>query len=256
MSSEKPQRQRRPTREETRARLLDAAASVFVERGIATASVEEIAEAAGFSRGAVYSNFVDKDELVLALLQRISDDSAKELEELYERHPDPDAYVRATQELMTSPERHRGHHHPVLSIELVLYSLRNPKARPILQERLKRSEELVWRVVERSASALGIAPADNRRAIAAMIVAMDDGFGLHALIDPSRDPIEGFSVALDFLAEAGVAIATAQKAGTSRPATRPSARQRNAQSSTGTPTQRAEPTPAVTISKPTRSAAR
>ena len=47
-----------------------AAARVFAERGIIGASVEEICEAAGFTRGAFYSNFADKDELVLALIRQ------------------------------------------------------------------------------------------------------------------------------------------------------------------------------------------
>jgi AcrR family transcriptional regulator len=57
-------------RAQTRERLMTAAASVFAARGIFGASVEEICEAAGFTRGAFYSNFADKDELVLALLRR------------------------------------------------------------------------------------------------------------------------------------------------------------------------------------------
>ena len=57
-------------RAQTRDRLLVAAASVFAERGIIGASVEEISEAAGFTRGAFYSNFAGKDELVLVLLQQ------------------------------------------------------------------------------------------------------------------------------------------------------------------------------------------
>ena len=47
-----------------------AAVRMFAERGIIGASVEEICEAAGFTRGAFYSNFADKDELVLALLRK------------------------------------------------------------------------------------------------------------------------------------------------------------------------------------------
>ena len=220
-----PSRARRPSRVETRTRLLDAAVEVFVERGIAAASVEDIAEAAGFSRGALYSNFADKDELVLAVLQRITDEAVAEIEDLLERYPDPDDYVRATQDLMVTPGRRNGHHHPVLSIELVLYALRNPAARPLLKARLDRAQEAVWRVVERNAVALGLDAADNRRAIAAMIVAIDDGFSLHALVDPDRDPIEAFSAALDFLAEAGVAIAFGERHGASgRAPTRPSAR--------------------------------
>jgi AcrR family transcriptional regulator len=55
-------------RAQTRERLITAAIAVFADRGINGASVEEISEAAGFSRGAFYSNFADKSELVLALL--------------------------------------------------------------------------------------------------------------------------------------------------------------------------------------------
>lgn len=57
-------------RAQTRERLLVAAIAVFAVRGINGASVEEICEAAGFTRGAFYSNFADKSELVLALLER------------------------------------------------------------------------------------------------------------------------------------------------------------------------------------------
>ena len=53
----------------TRAALLDAAGAVFVERGFQGASVEAIAERAGFTRGAFYSNFASKDELFAELLQ-------------------------------------------------------------------------------------------------------------------------------------------------------------------------------------------
>ncbi len=219
-----PTRQKRPTREETRLRLLAAAAELFGERGIAATSVEEIAEAAGFSRGAFYSNFADKDDLVLAVLRKASDDAVKEIDELMAAYPDPDEYIRATQELMVSPTRRDGHHHPALSTELMLYGLRNPVARPLLQERLDRAQAAVWRVIERNATTLGLGPASNRQAIAAMIIAMDDGFGLHAMIDSTRDPIEAFSAALDFIGEAAAAIAVAEKAGHTRAPTRPSTR--------------------------------
>ncbi len=57
-------------RAETQARLLDAAIGIFAERGVLAATVEEISDRAGFTRGAFYSNFNSKDDLVLALLQR------------------------------------------------------------------------------------------------------------------------------------------------------------------------------------------
>ncbi len=60
-------------RENTRARLLDAAAQLFAEVGLEGASVEAICERAGFTRGAFYSNFETKDELFLDLVARIAD---------------------------------------------------------------------------------------------------------------------------------------------------------------------------------------
>lgn len=57
-------------REATRVRLLLAARSLLAETGIQGATVEAICDRAGFSRGAFYSNFADKDDLILALFDR------------------------------------------------------------------------------------------------------------------------------------------------------------------------------------------
>ena len=68
---------RRATRAEkqaqTRADLIDAASHVFARRGYRAATVEEIAERAGYSHGAVYSNFASKEELFLAVFERYMD---------------------------------------------------------------------------------------------------------------------------------------------------------------------------------------
>ena len=71
MKIEKPPRRltRAERQAQTRAALLEAGARVFVERGFAGASVEAIAAAAGFTRGAFYSNFESREELFAELLQ-------------------------------------------------------------------------------------------------------------------------------------------------------------------------------------------
>ena len=56
-------------RELTRRQLLDAAAVVFAARGYHAASIDDIADAAGFTKGAVYSNFASKEDLFLALIR-------------------------------------------------------------------------------------------------------------------------------------------------------------------------------------------
>ena len=52
----------------TRDKLVEAALDAFAEKGVLGASVEDICERAGFTRGAFYSNFTSKDELCIALL--------------------------------------------------------------------------------------------------------------------------------------------------------------------------------------------
>ncbi len=61
-------RVRRPRRETVRRRLLDAALPVFAERGFADANLDQVAAAAGLTKGAIYSNFAGKDDLFFAMM--------------------------------------------------------------------------------------------------------------------------------------------------------------------------------------------
>src|ERR1700681_2373300 len=78
-----PRATARMTREQskanTRERLLGAARSVFASSGFHGASVEEIATMAGFSTGALYSNFDGKEDLFLVLMEREIDEHAREI---------------------------------------------------------------------------------------------------------------------------------------------------------------------------------
>ncbi len=60
-----------PRREETRRRLVAAAVNEFARCSIDATSVEQLCDAAGFSRGAFYSNFNSKNELCVAILESI-----------------------------------------------------------------------------------------------------------------------------------------------------------------------------------------
>ncbi|SMF60782.1 transcriptional regulator, TetR family [Trinickia caryophylli] len=64
---------REQSRDQTRERLIEAARITFLEKGYATTSVEDIASAAGYTRGAFYSNFEGKPELLIEVLRRDHD---------------------------------------------------------------------------------------------------------------------------------------------------------------------------------------
>ena len=76
----------RPTRDDTREKLFEAAARVFEEQGIGGASIEAIAAAAGFTRGAFYSNFKSKDELIIAMLEDHVEQSIGRIRDLLDKH--------------------------------------------------------------------------------------------------------------------------------------------------------------------------
>lgn len=81
-----------PRREATRQRLVAAAITEFAARGIDATSVEQLCEAAGFTRGAFYSNFATKDDLCIAILEYHRDVVQAGLARTFDTVPD-DAHV-------------------------------------------------------------------------------------------------------------------------------------------------------------------
>ena len=111
-----------------------AAARVFAERGIIGASVEEICEAAGFTRGAFYSNFVDKDDLVLALIRqsiRTQYAAAEQAIAQIKAAPGrPDAAELVSATLTAFEQAGRSGREAILTErELLLYAARQPALR-------------------------------------------------------------------------------------------------------------------------------
>src|SRR5918992_2559100 len=105
----------------TRALLLEAAARVFARHGFHGASVEEIAEVAGFSTGALYSNFSGKEDLFLALLDEEIAEDVRKYHEIFERARSLDEQARGgADEWMR--ELQRDPQHFALFIEFWAYA--------------------------------------------------------------------------------------------------------------------------------------
>lgn len=114
-------------REQTRARLLDAAHEVFGEVGMDAASVETICERAGFTRGAFYSNFESKDELFLALITQLAE---AKLDEVAGRVRDlgPDAVADPTALVKQVVGASLGERmEPMLVSEIRTQAMRDPR---------------------------------------------------------------------------------------------------------------------------------
>jgi len=181
----------RPTRDATRDKLFEAAARVFEEQGIGSASIEAIAAAAGFSRGAFYSNFNSKDDLIIAMLEDHVEQSIRRNLDLLAVHKNLADFIEALKTMDRTRQDPLGRS-PLLHIEMILYVARAEKRRPELAKRLRARRKLVSDIVETTVKNGGGSRALNPAWTAAVVLALEDGFRLHRLIDPETTPADSF----------------------------------------------------------------
>jgi AcrR family transcriptional regulator len=170
--------------ERTRTLLLDAAEEVFAEKGFAAATLDDIAHAAGYTKGAIYKHFSVKEELFLAVSdrywRRYFDNFAEVLSNVTAVGPhELDRVAERWRKLSND----RGAEHAALGHEFTLYLLRNPEARArVAAKRLEVAEELAGFVaenLERVGGSLTITP----RAFAQVLIATSDSVILGSQLD-------------------------------------------------------------------------
>lgn len=155
-----------PKRAQTQDRLLDAAIALFAEKGVLGASVEEICERAGFTRGAFYSNFAAKDDLLLAVLKRKGDEVLAAARQATGSIPGEQIELGSVDDAIRQAMAVFLASHPIDSqwllarIEMRLYALRNPSVREPLQQVEQGLDalltEAIQAVVERQGARLAI----------------------------------------------------------------------------------------------------
>ena len=191
----------RPTRDDTREKLFEASARVFEEQGIGGASIEAVAAAAGFTRGAFYSNFKSKDELIIAMLEDHVEQSILRIRDLLERHKNLADFIEALKTMGRSQQDPLGRS-PLLHMEMILFVARAEKRRPELAKRLRARRKLITDILETTAKNSGPNTILNPTWAGSVVLALEDGFRLHRLIDPETTPAESFLRAITDLQRA------------------------------------------------------
>jgi AcrR family transcriptional regulator len=180
--------ERRLTRAEsqaqTRTEVLAAAALVFARCGYDGASVAEIAEEAGYSHGAVYSNFADKEDLFLALYERWVAERVAEINA--ERVEGGMAGERARtlvagwlRRLAADPDAF------LLRLEFTARAVRDPELRAKLGARVGAVPLAIERLNERAGDGTGLEFALPAGDVALGLQALSLGLALEALANPS-----------------------------------------------------------------------
>lgn len=168
--------------EHVRQILLDAAEEVFARKGLTGAALEEIAEAAGFTRGAIYSQFGAKEKLFLAVVdrqrQRFLDGFAEVMESFHRLSDvDVDGLADRWRELSSGPDR------AALGYELTLYLLRNPEARERVAAQRLETVRALGEFISKNVARIGGTLTIDAETLARVVLAANNGITLDTHLD-------------------------------------------------------------------------
>ncbi|MDP9334581.1 MAG: TetR/AcrR family transcriptional regulator [Actinomycetota bacterium] len=194
-----PERRRAMTRQH----LLDAAAIVFARNGFHGSTLDEVAAAAGFSKGAVYSNFKSKDDLFLELFHDRVDRQFAVVSEALESssHDQAEQFPRIRQ-ILRSDMSPWNDSFVTLWLEFILYARRNPDAQKKLAASAQRARAQVQALIEHEYEVRGVTPNYPTADLAEIGMALFNGLGIDRLVDQSAVTDQMLDTTLSFLFDA------------------------------------------------------
>ena len=196
-----------PTRAErrarTRERLVDAAERLFKRDGFHATSVDAVADAAGYTKGAVYSNFASKEELFFAVYERRVADRVAELDRLADAAPSARA---ALTKAVDSAGRRSEDGWMAVFFEFWAHVLRHPEHRERFAALHRRGLEPFVRAVEEFAREQGAAPPLPPELLATAHLELGNGLQLERLTRPGDIDIEAIQQATWLLARAAAPL--------------------------------------------------
>ena len=173
---------RREKQQRTRKSLLKAAAQLFCKRGLEGASIDEVAQAAGYTKGAFYANFKSKEELFLVMLD---ERFATELERLDQalagrQEPGEEARAAAADFIHFAGDEDW----PKLYFQFVAHAARDEDFRQELATRHRAMRGRLAEILKRWKEGSGKVPPIPVEQLTAMMSFMADGFLVDRIVEP------------------------------------------------------------------------
>ena len=201
VNSDRYESRRRLTKAEAKARtrelLLDAAAHTFAQKGFAGASVDEIAEAAGYTVGALYSNFGSKERLFVELMRSRAGDRISEAIQIMNDEAGDGRRLRALGQLLVNIADKDLDFAP-LEAEFWLYAVRHREAMQELAPPRPQHDAL-RPVIENALRLRGRDQDVSADAVSTVVRALFQGLVRQRRINPDSVPEELFGQALYWL---------------------------------------------------------
>ena len=173
-------------RPETRARLLEAATAVFAERGFGQVSIEQITAAAGFTRGAFYSNFASVEELFFVLYEERAAVVATQVAQALAT-PGKTVAKLVDQVLSALPVDRQW---ILIRTDFILHAARNPQVARALEGRRDALRDILAAHFAAAIDAGALPPAlESPEGLARAVITIHDGAMLQLLIDPNQQSL-------------------------------------------------------------------
>jgi AcrR family transcriptional regulator len=178
-------------KERTRAELVAAARQVFLRSGFHSATLEDIAAEAGYTKGAVYSNFDGKDDLFLAVLDDNYEQQRHAQVGLMRSGTTLDAGLRAAARALAERARQDPKWTPLL-VEFWTHASRNAPLRREVLARHERQMDVYAATLAQLAAQHDLEFAVPPRQVARSANALTRGVALERLLDPDAIPARRF----------------------------------------------------------------
>ena len=156
-------------------RLIEAAERLFIRKGFDDASVEEISETAGYSRGAFYSNFDNKEQVFLALIDKRRTDTLEVLDDIFQQISEPAERIAAVREWFSNQWRRKDF--IALQTEFSRRAMKDRTVRKHLSELWQQEVEILAVAVCRYFGVTGGLPPDRPEIIGLVLLAVSHGLG-------------------------------------------------------------------------------
>ena len=188
-------------RQQTREHLLAAAAEVFAERGFHGATLDEVAAVAGFTKGAVYSNFKNKEDLFLALFKANYDREMDAIRgALADPELPPEARIPEFVTLIRDQTVQAGRDFNLLYQEFSLYAARNPAVRDQLTQIDDEGTQALAEILQAERERVGLDPLASPLHTARIVELLFRGIGQLRNLRPDVATDEFVEAAIAFVA--------------------------------------------------------
>ncbi|CAM5779509.1 TetR/AcrR family transcriptional regulator [Brevibacillus borstelensis] len=182
-------------KQETRQLLLESAAKTFAQLGFHGASVDKIAEFAGFSKGAVYAHFQSKEELFLAILEQQMKLHVHTIHKIISQQPSLEHFHETMNRYFHSA-RQQTRTWSMLNMEFLLYAMREESVRQKWSSMILESAEQLSKTIEEMMAKEHCEASLSAEEMAWTLLSLENGMAIFSSIVENAAPPDLFGKAL------------------------------------------------------------